>query len=356
MGGEQVSSVRMGQISIPIVIRLEEADRDDLFKLRNVYVGHAGERPIHLSDVADVRVTKTPHSINRENARRQVVVQHNVQGRPLSEVVADVERALAPIRADLETLPGSYGVSIGGQFEAQRNASRTIAILSLVSLAGMFLILFMHFRSARLSALVLVSRPIAFIGAITFVVATGQDISVATLVGLIALLGVSTRNAILLVDHYLHLMRDEMMEFGLPLVVRAGQERAIPILMTALTSGIGLVPLALAGGQPGRELLYPVATVIIGGLVSSTLLDFVVTPILFLGFGKKAIEQTRSSRVRAGPVDAVEGSHLTERPADTIIARVPACLRARPRYSLASMITGARHHHRHHHHHPLGAG
>jgi Cu/Ag efflux pump CusA len=249
-----------------------------------------------LSDVARVRISKTPNNINRENVTRRVVVQHNVEGRSLGEVVADVNRALQPIRTKLAGLPGSYSIRISGQFEAQEEASRTIAILSVAALLAMLLILYMHFRSLRLATLVLASRPIAFIGAVVYVVATDQVISIATLVGLIAVLGVATRNAILLVDHYLHLMRDEGEPFSMAMIVRAGQERAIPILMTALTSGIGLVPLALAPGQPGREILYPVATVVIGGLISSTILDFLVTPGLFWAFGRKEAERLVEER------------------------------------------------------------
>jgi CzcA family heavy metal efflux pump len=291
MGSEEVSRMQVGRISYPIVVRLEEADRSNLEKLKNLYLRQADGDLVLLSDVAEVGVSKTPNNINRENVERRVVVQHNVEGRPLSEVVADVNLALEPIRKKLGDIPGGYAIRISGQFEAQEKASRLIMMLSILSLAGMLLILYMHFRSTKLAVLVLASRPIAFIGAVAYVVISDQVISIATLVGMIALLGVSARNAILLVDHYLHLMKEEAMPFGKQLIVRAGQERMVPILMTAMTSGIGLVPLALGPGQPGREILYPVATVIIGGLISSTLLDFLVTPGLFWLFGRKESER-----------------------------------------------------------------
>ncbi|MEE9392495.1 MAG: efflux RND transporter permease subunit [Planctomycetota bacterium] len=291
MGGHEVSRMQVGQITFPIAVRLRKEDRSSLEKLRNLYLRRDDGDLVLLSDVATVKITKTPNNINRENVQRRVVVQHNVEGRALGDVVADVEKALKPIREDLARLPGSYSIRISGQFEAQEEASRTIAILSVASLLAMLLILYMHFRSIPIATLVLVSRPIAFIGAVAFVVLTDQVISIATLVGLIAVLGVSTRNAILLVDHYLQLMREENETFSKAMIIRAGQERAIPILMTALTSGIGLVPLALAPGQPGRELLYPVATVVIGGLISSTILDFLVTPGLFWLFGGKEAER-----------------------------------------------------------------
>ena len=309
MGSEEVSRMQVGQISFPIVVRLEEEDRADLERLRSLYLRRADGELVLLSEVADVAVTKTPNNINRENVQRRVVVQHNVEGRSLSAVVADVDQALEPIREKLAALPGSYSIRISGQFEAQEKAARTIQVMSLLSIAAMLLILYMHFRSMKLAVLVLASRPIAFIGAVVYVVLSGQVVSIATLVGMIALLGVSTRNAILLVDHYLHLMREEGEEFSLAMIIRAGQERAVPILMTALTSGIGLVPLALAPGQPGREILYPVATVIIGGLISSTLLDFLVTPGLFWRFGRS--ESERLAREHVESVGKEEGVSAT---------------------------------------------
>ena len=291
MGAKEVSRMQVGQISFPITVRLEEEDRSDLERLKQLYLRRNDGELVPLADVARVRVTKTPSNINRENVQRRVVVQHNVEGRSLSDVVADVEAALAPLRTELAANPGSYAIRVSGQFEAQEKASQLIGLMSILSAFVMMMILYLHFRSLRLAVLVLFSRPIAFIGAVVYVVASDQEVTIATLVGLIALLGVSTRNAILLVDHYLHLIREEGAKLDLAMLVRAGQERAVPILMTALTSGIGLVPLALAPDQPGRELLYPVATVIIGGLVSSTLLDFLVTPGLVATFGRKAMEK-----------------------------------------------------------------
>lgn len=295
MGGERVSRVPVGQISYPIVVRLEEDDRRDVEDLRRLYLRNAEGSLSLLEDVADVTLAKTPNTIHRENAMRRIVVQHNIGGRSLSDVVQDVERALAPVRSTLAGKPG-YSIRISGQFEAQAEATRLILGLSLVSVSLMLLILYLHFRSVRLALVVLLSRPIAFIGAVLWIVLSGQTVSVATLVGFIALLGIAARNAILLVDHYLHLVREEGERLTETMLVRAGRERMVPILMTALTSGIGLVPLALAPDQPGREILYPVATVIIGGLVTSTLLDFLVTPGLFWRFGRADVERAIAAR------------------------------------------------------------
>ncbi|HEB53582.1 MAG TPA: efflux RND transporter permease subunit, partial [bacterium] len=309
MGGQEVSRLQVGQIAYPIKVRLEESDRKDLSQLAGLYLRRGDDALARIDDVADVRVSKTPNNINRENVQRRIVVQHNVGGRSLGEVVTEVEAALEPVRQKLAALPG-YSIRISGQFEAQQEATRLILALSVGSLLLMVLILYMHFRSIRLALLVLVTRPIAFIGAGAYVILSGQVLSVATLVGFIALLGVAARNAILLVDHYLHLMREEGESFSIDMLVRAGQERVVPVLMTALTSGIGLVPLALAADQPGRELLYPVATVIIGGLVTNTLLDFLVMPGIFWRFGRSEAERLAAVATHAEDLDHVRAQLL----------------------------------------------
>jgi CzcA family heavy metal efflux pump len=304
MGGHEVSRFQVGQLSYPIRVRLEEQDRASLDQLAALYLTRDDGTHVRISDVADVHISKTPNNINRENVQRRVVVQHNVGGRSLGEVVTDVEAALAPIREELAAMPG-YSIRISGQFEAQQEATRRIGTLSLVSLVLMIGILMMHFRSLRLSLLVLVTRPIAFIGAGAYVVLTDQELSVATLVGFIALLGIATRNAILLVDHCVHLMAEEGEGFSLHMLTRAAQERIVPVLMTALTSGIGLVPLALAADQPGRELLYPVATVIIGGLITNTLLDFLVMPGLLWRFAGNEFRRLASLTAHADEYESI---------------------------------------------------
>ena len=290
LGGEEVSRLVQGRYVYPIVLRLEEKDRQDLERVRNLYIRKHDDTLIRLRDVASVETTMTSNNIKHENVGRRIVVQHNVAGRSLGEVVADVNKALDPVREKLKNLKG-YSLKISGQFEAQQEATKRILILSILSLLFMVLILYMHLKSLNLSIQVLASIPMAFIGAVVFVYVTNQVVSVATIVGLIALGGIATRNAILLLDHYLYLIKEEGMQFSKELIVQAGQERMIPVMMTALTSGIALIPLALAPGQPGKEILYPVATVIIGGLISSTLLDFIVRPAVFWVFGSKACQK-----------------------------------------------------------------
>ncbi len=287
--GGELSRMVVGQIAYPIVLRLRPEDRSDLDRISELALhGPRGERFV-LSEVADVELTWTPNNINRENVSRRVVVQHNVQGRSLGEVVRDVDRALEPVRKDLAARPG-YSIRLSGQFEAQQEAQQRLALLSVLALATMFLILVGHYRSLNLAWQVMAKIPMAGIGAVLFIVATGQTVSIATIVGLIALAGIAARNSILLIDHYLHVMREEGMPFGREMVLRAGKERLVPVLMTALCAGIALVPIVLTPDRPGRELLYPVATAILGGLVSSTLLDIIVTPGLFLALGRRAAE------------------------------------------------------------------
>jgi CzcA family heavy metal efflux pump len=296
--GEEVSRLIRGQVTFPIVVRLEEKDRRNLHAVRHLrVVGPTGERLV-LGDVAEVRVALTPSNVNRENVSRRIVVQHNVQGRSLGEVVADVDRALDAVR---ERLPAGYSVRVSGQFEARRQAARVVGLLSVVSLGVMFLLIYGHFGSPSLTIQTLVNIPMAFVGAVVFLVATGQTVSIATLVGLISLGGIAARNKVLLLDHYLHLMREEGETFSFEMIVRAGRERIVPVLMTALTSGIALVPLVLAPDQPGREVLYPVASVIVGGLVTTTLADLLLTPGLFWLFGRGAAEGHVRSRGGAEP-------------------------------------------------------
>jgi Cu/Ag efflux pump CusA len=291
--GGEIDRLLVGQVSVPVVLRLREADRADLTQIGRLVVGESGGEPVLMEEVAHLGVTWTPSTVNREGVSRRIVVKHNVQGRSLGEVVADVKKALEPLEARLSATPG-YSLAIAGQFQAQQEAERRIVLLSAFALLAMFFILYMHYRSGNLALQVLASIPMALIGAVVAVVVTKQTVSIAVLVGIVSLAGIAARNCILLVDHYLHLMREEGLPFSRETILRAGKERLVPVLMTALTAGIALVPIALTPDRPGRELVYPVATVILGGLVSSTLLDLLVTPGLFLMLGRKAAERHRA--------------------------------------------------------------
>jgi len=292
MNGQVVSSVLLGQRTFDLLVRMDEPYRENLDALRRLTIELPGGGTTPLASVSKIYAYSGPNTINREKVRRRIVVQCNVSGRGLVDVVEDIQARQRPI---VESLPAGYFVEYGGQFESQQSASRVISVLFLVSMLGVFLVLYTLFGSANFSLQVMAALPMAFIGSVAALVLTGQTLTVAAMVGFISLGGIASRNGILLLNHYLHLVRYEGETWSLEMIVRAGKERLAPVLMTALTSGIGLVPLALSAGEPGKEVLYPVATVIIGGLLSSTFLEFFVRPALFWRFGRKAGEHVLST-------------------------------------------------------------
>jgi HME family heavy-metal exporter len=291
MNGRVVSEVVQGERKFDLVVRLDDEYRKDPEKLRRLSINLPGGGRVPLESVATIERASGPNTINRENVRRRIVVQCNISDRDLASVVTDIQQLLAPIEERLHNESSGYFIEYGGQFESQQQATRTMLLLGLVSLALMFLALYTLFKSVNLSLQVLAALPMAAIGAVAALVVTGQTLTVASMVGFISLAGIASRNGILLIAHYLHLVRYEGERFTPQMIERAGKERLAPMLMTALTAGIALVPLAMAAGEPGKEILYPVATVIIGGLISSTLLDFFVHPALFWRFGRAQAEQ-----------------------------------------------------------------
>ncbi len=280
--GEVLSQVLVGQRTFDLVLRLDDPFRENREALRRLLIELPDGRSVKLEDVANIYPAMGPNLIQRENVRRRIVVQCNVAGRGLVDTVDDIRARLAPIEA---SLPPGYAISYGGQFENQASASRVIGLLFCLSLVGMFFVLYTMFKSANLALQVMVALPAALLGSVAALHLTGQTLSVAAMVGFISLAGIASRNGILLVNHYLHLVRHEGEDWTPSMIVRAGLDRLAPVLMTALTSGIGLVPLALAAGEPGKEILYPVAVVIIGGLITSTALEFLIRPALFWSFG-----------------------------------------------------------------------
>jgi CzcA family heavy metal efflux pump len=285
MHGKVVSEVLQGQRTFDLFLRLDERFRENREALSRLSIDLPEGGTTPLDSVARIYTAGGPNTINREQVRRRIVLQCNTSGRGLVDVVQDIQTRLKPLQ---DSLPTGYFIEYGGQFQSQQTASRMIAFLFLLSLAGMFLVLFTMFRSVNFALQVMAALPMAFIGAVAAIILTGQTLTIASMVGFISLCGIATRNGILLLDHYLHLVKHEGETFSHKMIIRAGQERLAPVLMTALTAGIGLAPLALAAGQPGKEILYPVATVIIGGLISSTLLEFFVRPALFYTFGRGA--------------------------------------------------------------------
>jgi len=307
MNGHVVSEVLEGQRTFDLVVRLDDDYRENLEVLRRLSIDTPEGARIPLEAVARIYESGGPNTVNRENVRRRVVIQCNVSNRGVVDVVTDIQAKLEPI---VSKLPAGSFVEYGGQFESQQSASRMIALLFLASLAGVFLVLFTMFRSVNLSLQVMAALPMAFIGSVAALVLTGQTLTIAAMVGFVSLTGIASRNGILLLNHYLHLVKYEGESWSKEMIVRAGLERLAPVLMTALTAGIGLVPLVMAAGQPGKEVLYPVATVILGGLISSTLLDFFVHPALFWLFGIEEAERV----VRESALDEalVEADHTLE--------------------------------------------
>jgi HME family heavy-metal exporter len=242
---------------------------------------------IPLDAVARVYEGGGPNTINRENVRRRITIRANTTDRDLGSVVADIRRTID----ERVKLPEGYFVEYGGQFQAQQEASRQLLLLSVISAFGVFLVLYTLFPSVRIVLQIMLALPIAFVGGVIALYLTHQTLTVASMVGFISLGGIAARNGILLVSHYFHLMREENEEFSAPMVLRGSLERLAPVLMTALTAGLGLLPLVIGGHQPGKEILYPVATVILGGLITSTACEYIVHPGLFWNLsGKDARE------------------------------------------------------------------
>lgn len=281
--GMTVTRTLEGDRGFDVVVKFPDSARTSTGTIENVMIDTPTGVKIPLSTVAKVVSAKGPNTITRENAQRKIVVQSNVAGRDLRSVFTDVKSRIE----QRVKLSEGYYVEYGGQFESEAEATRTIGLLSLVSLLFIVLILYVEFRSFRNAFLVMVNLPLAFIGGILAVFFTTKVISVASLVGFITLFGIATRNGILLISHYKHLMEHEGK--SLPEAVRQGSiERLRPVIMTALAAGLALIPFAIAADKPGNEILSPLAVVILGGLLSSTILNMVVLPSLYLKFGERS--------------------------------------------------------------------
>ncbi|MAH05761.1 MAG: CusA/CzcA family heavy metal efflux RND transporter [Alphaproteobacteria bacterium] len=281
--GQTITSIIDGNRLYDVILRLNDDARQDKESIARIPFDTLRGNVVPLGLFADIEEAKGPNLINREGVNRRMVVQANTQGRDVVSVVKDIQKILD---AELD-LPTGYYLSYGGQFESQANAQRNILILSVFSLLGMFLALYMHFKSVSLSLQVMLAIPLSFIGAVVGVYVTGGVFSIATMVGFIALTGIASRNGIMMISHYLHLMKYEGESFDLNMLKRGTQERLVPVIMTALTALLALTPLVMAAGESGKEILSPVAVVIFSGLFSSTLLNLIVTPLVFWMFGKK---------------------------------------------------------------------
>jgi HME family heavy-metal exporter len=281
--GEKVTQIVEGSRRFNLVLRLPEASRG-IEGLRNLMIDTPGGR-VPLSQLASVEEGDGPNQVSRDDGRRRIVLSANTQGRALSEVVGEMRSAIAAT-----TLPEGYFITIGGQFQAQEEASRLIGLLSLGSVAMIFLILYSRYRSGVLAAIIMANIPLALVGAVVGLWLSGQPLSVAALVGFITLAGIAIRNGILKVSHYINLCAFEGENFGNAMLLRGSQERLTPVLMTALVAALALAPLLFEADMPGTEILHPVAVVIFSGLITSTLLDSFLTPAMVAMFGRKPIE------------------------------------------------------------------
>jgi HME family heavy-metal exporter len=287
LAGEIVGQVLEGQKRFDLVLLLDDPFRKELGTLGRLQIKlPSGRGRVALSDLADIVEADGPSLVSRENAHRRITVKVNTRGGDL----AGTAETLRDRIAERVSFPPGYYPVYGGRFESQQEASRLVWLLILLSGVGIFLVLYVLYPSWRVVLQIMNAFPMAFIGGVLALWWTGQTQTVACLVGFISLGGIATRNGILLVSHYFHLMRHEGESFSQEMILRGSLERLAPVLMTAVTAGIGLIPLVIDGNKPGREILYPVATVILGGLITSTLCEYLLHPGLFWRFsGKDAI-------------------------------------------------------------------
>ena len=320
--GRVVSQVFDDDRYFSLVVWYDEDSRNSPAIINQTILDTPSGRRVALGQVAEVLDTTGPNTINREHVQRRIVVSCNVADRDLSGVVADVLTAIEPVRTDLQALPGDYTVELGGQFAAQQDATFRLLVLGTAAVVGVFLLLCKALGSWRAAVQVLVNVPLAALGSVVALLIVNQpsaealaaapwwqwprvwasatNLSVAHWVGFITLIGIVSRNGIMMISHYIHLMQHEGEPFGERMVIRGSLERLAPVLMTAFTSFFGLLPLLFGAGQPGKEILYPLTVVVFGGMLGSTILDQIVTPALFYAFGSRVVGPGRTPEDEAG--------------------------------------------------------
>ncbi|WP_288659637.1 efflux RND transporter permease subunit [uncultured Bacteroides sp.] len=277
LAGEAVSQVYEKGKSFDLTVRVKDNLRDEMEKIRNLMIDTGDGQKIPLNYVAEIRSAMGPNTISRENVKRKIVISANVADRDLRSVVNDIQ---AQVDAQIK-LPEGYHIEYGGQFESEQAASRTLALTSFMSIVVIFLLLYHEFRSVKESAIILINLPLALIGGVFSLLITTGEVSIPAIIGFISLFGIATRNGMLLISHYNHLQQEE--GYGVyDSVIRGSLDRLNPILMTALSSALALIPLALSGDLPGNEIQSPMAKVILGGLLTSTFLNGFIIPIVYL--------------------------------------------------------------------------
>ncbi|MCX7050306.1 MAG: efflux RND transporter permease subunit, partial [Proteobacteria bacterium] len=297
-GGQRVAEVIDGSRRYGVTIQLPEAART-----REGLAAMLVETPrgaVPLGKLAVVEESDGPNQVQREDGRRRIVVSGNIDGAGADRVVGEMQRRLAAL-----ALPTGYALRIEGQFQAQQEAARMIGLLSLVSLTLIFLVLYTRYRSAALALIVMGNVPLALVGSVAALWIGGLDLSIAAMVGFITLTGITARNGILKISHALNLVLRGGLPFDRETIRRACLERMTPVLMTAVSAAVALLPLMIGGDQPGKEILHPVAVTLFGGLITATLLDAVVTPVLIERFGAAALARLRDHKIDAGnPAEA----------------------------------------------------
>ena len=295
IAGQKLGEIYREQKSFDVALWGEPAIRGDLAALRDLMIEAPTGAPVRLRDVADVRIVPAPNEVKRENGQRRIDVTLNVAGADLGSVARAVEAAVAGVSFGV-----GYHPKVLGEYAALKESRQQLWTTGLLCLVAILLLVWTVFRSLRITALVGLSLPFALVGGVIAVALTGGVLSLGSLVGFVTVIGIAARNGLMLLSHYDHLQRIEGETFGPELVLRGASERLIPILMTALCAGLALLPLILAGNAPGHEIEHPMAIVILGGLVSSTLLNLFLMPALYLRFGAEAAQ----SRIAAQAVPA----------------------------------------------------
>lgn len=297
--GHVASQVLEEQRTYEVLVRFDDSARQSVESIAKTLIDTPSGAKVPIGQVAEVRTDQGPNTINRENVQRRIIVQANVADRDLGSVIENVRTVIG----QKVQLPQGYFVQYGGQFESQEKASKQIFWLSLVAIGGIFLLLYIALRAVRPALLVMANLPLALIGGVVMVFLSGGTLSVASLVGFITLFGIATRNGIMLISHYTHLMIEEGVSFR-DAIVQGSMERLSPILMTALVTGVGLIPLALGAGDPGKEIQQPMAVVILGGIITSTFLNMIVIPALYLKFGRAEVHAPARDLPRGGELSA----------------------------------------------------
>jgi Cu/Ag efflux pump CusA len=281
IAGEKVSEVYESDLNFDLVVRYDAQYRNSIEAIRNMLIDTGDGHKVPLSFVADVVSVSGPNEINRENVKRKLVISANTAGRDVGSVVEEVQQVVS----GSVDLPEGYRIEYGGQFESAQRATVTLMITSLIAILVIFLILYQEFRSTKLAGIILINLPLALIGGVAAIWITSGVLSIPSVIGFITLFGIATRNGILLVSRYTHLRQEGM---SLRESIMSGSVgRLNPILMTVLASALALIPLALAGDKPGNEIQSPMAIVILGGLITSTLLNLIVVPSVYYMIEKR---------------------------------------------------------------------